>query len=74
MILSGQTARMATQFSELNTQTGARAPLASAVMALARPNGITEGAIATKNFVTYWDAEAPVGGVNADRTSFHIER
>ena len=38
------------------------------------PNGIIEGVVATKNFVTYWDAEAPVGGVNADRTSFHIER
>jgi len=38
------------------------------------PNGITEGVIATKNYVTYWDAEAPVAGVNADRTSFHIER
>jgi len=37
------------------------------------PAGITEGVIATKNYVTYWDAEAPVAGVNADRTSFHIE-
>jgi hypothetical protein len=36
-------------------------------------SGIVEGVIATKNYVTYWDAEAPVGGVNADRTSFHIE-
>src|SRR5262249_12470095 len=36
------------------------------------PNGITEGVIATKNDVTYWDAEPPVAGVNADRTSFHI--
>jgi len=37
------------------------------------PDGISEGVIATKNFVTYWDEEAPVAGVNADRTSFHIE-
>ena len=37
------------------------------------PAGISEGVIATKNYVTYWDAEAPVAGVNADRTSFHIE-
>ena len=37
------------------------------------PNGIIEGVIATKDFVTYWDAQAPVAGVNADRTSFHIE-
>ena len=38
------------------------------------PDGITEGIIATKNFVTYWDVEAPVDGINANRTSFHIER
>ena len=37
------------------------------------PNGIVEGVIATKGYVTYWDAEAPVAGVNTDRTSFHIE-
>jgi len=37
------------------------------------PDGIIEGVIATKNYVTYWDAEAPVAGVNADRTSFHIQ-
>ncbi|HYT76775.1 MAG TPA: hypothetical protein VEL79_18615 [Vicinamibacterales bacterium] len=36
-------------------------------------DGIVEGVIATKNYVTYWDAAAPVGGVNANRTSFHIE-
>jgi hypothetical protein len=37
------------------------------------PAGIVEGVIATKNFVTYWDAEAPVALVNTNRTSFHIE-
>ncbi len=37
------------------------------------PAGITEGVIATKNEVTYWDAEAPMAGVNANRTGFHIE-
>ena len=36
-------------------------------------DGIVEGVIATKNFVTYWDAAVPVGGVNANRTAFHIE-
>jgi hypothetical protein len=36
------------------------------------PDGITEGIIATKNFVAYWDVEAPVPGVNANLTSFHI--
>jgi len=37
------------------------------------PPGIVEGVIATKDFVTYWDAGAPAPGVNANRTSFHIE-
>lgn len=36
-------------------------------------DGIVEGVIATKNFVTYWDAAVPVGGVNENRTIFHIE-
>jgi hypothetical protein len=35
--------------------------------------GIVEGVIATKNYVTYWSAEPPAPGVNANRTSFHIE-
>jgi hypothetical protein len=36
------------------------------------PNiGIVEGVIATKDHVTYWDAQAPVGGVDANRTLFH---
>lgn len=36
------------------------------------PNGIVEGVIASKGVETYWDAQAPVGGVNANRTIFHI--
>lgn len=35
-------------------------------------DGIVEGVIATKNFVTYWDAAVPVAGVNENRTSFHV--
>jgi hypothetical protein len=34
--------------------------------------GIVEGVIATKDHVTYWDAQAPVAGVDANRTLFHI--
>ena len=37
------------------------------------PAGIVEGVIATKDFVTYWDAQAPTGGVDANRTIFHFE-
>jgi hypothetical protein len=35
--------------------------------------GIVEGVIATKGFVTYWDAAVPVAGVNENRTVFHIQ-
>jgi hypothetical protein len=38
------------------------------------PNGIVEGVIATKDYETYWDAEAPVAGVDKNRTIFHIEK
>jgi hypothetical protein len=36
------------------------------------PDGILEGVIATKGFVTYWNAQTPVGGVDANRTLFHL--
>ena len=38
------------------------------------PAGIQEGVIATKNFVTYWTAQSPAPGVNANRTSFHVRQ
>jgi len=37
-------------------------------------DGIVEGVIATKNYLTYWDAAVPVGGVNENRTIFHFEQ
>jgi hypothetical protein len=36
------------------------------------PDGIVEGVIATKGFVTYWNAEAPLPTVNANRSVFHL--
>jgi hypothetical protein len=38
------------------------------------PNGIVEGVIATKNYVTYWDAAAPPPNVDENRTIFHVTR
>jgi hypothetical protein len=38
------------------------------------PDGIQEGIIATKGYVTYWTNEAPVAGVDKDRTLFHLLR
>jgi len=37
------------------------------------PNGIVEGVIATKDYVTYWDAAPPLPGVDANRTQFHVQ-
>lgn len=38
------------------------------------PNGIAEGVIATKAFVTYWSANPPLPGVNLNRTVFHVTK
>ncbi len=38
------------------------------------PAGIQEGVIATKDFLTYWTAQPPAPGVNANRTAFHVRQ
>ena len=38
------------------------------------PDGIQEGVIATKDFVTYWSAQAPLPNVDANRTIFHVRQ
>jgi hypothetical protein len=38
------------------------------------PDGIEEGIIATKGFVTYWTGEVPVPGVDENRTIFHVRQ
>src|SRR5712691_1438848 len=38
------------------------------------PAGIVEGVIASKGFVTYWDAEPPTPTENKNRTAFHVMR
>jgi hypothetical protein len=38
------------------------------------PDGIEEGVIATKGFVTYWTGEVPVPGVDENRTIFHVRQ
>ena len=38
------------------------------------PDGIQEGVIATKDFVTYWTGEVPVPGVDKNRTLFHVRQ
>jgi hypothetical protein len=36
------------------------------------PPGIFEGIATTKGFKTYYTVQAPVGGVDANRTIFHV--
>jgi hypothetical protein len=38
------------------------------------PNGILEGVIATKDYVTYWNGELPAPGVDTNRTLFHVTK
>jgi hypothetical protein len=38
----------------------------------ASPPTIFEGITASKSFVDYWNREAPVGGIDGNRTLFHI--
>ncbi len=36
------------------------------------PDSVFEGITASKGFVDYWNREAPVPGIDASRTLFHI--
>jgi hypothetical protein len=38
------------------------------------PNGIFEGVIATKGYVTYWNGELPTATENKNRTLFHVRQ
>ena len=40
--------------------------------AYAAPPSIFEGITASKGFVDYWNRVAPVGGVDGNRTLFHV--
>jgi hypothetical protein len=53
---------------------GSRGTLGISCHGPGAPDGIVEGVIATKDFVTYWTAEAPPPGVDRNRTLFHVEQ
>jgi hypothetical protein len=38
------------------------------------PDGIQEGIIATKGYLTFWTIESPVAGADGDRTLYHLLR
>jgi hypothetical protein len=51
---------------------GSEGVLGIGCMGPGAPMGIQEGVIATKGYFTYWTREAPVAGVDKDRTLFHL--
>jgi len=40
----------------------------------AAPNGSCEGIAVAEGYVTYYNVAAPAGGLDADRTIFHVRR
>ena len=53
---------------------GARGTLVvSCALAGLAPKSVFEGVTASKDFVDYWNREAPVAGIDENRTNFHIE-
>ncbi len=52
---------------------GSRGILVVSCHLVGTPNSVFEGITASKGFVDYWNREAPVPGVDANRTTFHVE-
>ena len=72
MIDDGQTsAGLAVLRVEYND--GERGILVVSCHLVGTPDSVFEGITASKGFVDYWNREAPVPLVNADRTVFHIQ-
>lgn len=51
---------------------GSRGLLTISCDLVGTPDGVFEGITATKGFVDYWNREAPVPGVDGNRTNFHV--
>jgi len=51
---------------------GERGVLTVSCHLMGTPDTVFEGITASKGFVDYWNREAPVAGVNGNRTAFHI--
>lgn len=51
---------------------GSRGVLTVSCELVGTAHAVFEGVTATKGFVDYWNREAPVPGVDADRTNFHV--
>ncbi len=51
---------------------GSRGILVVSCHLVGTPDSVFEGITAPKGFVDFWNREAPAGGVDANRTVFHI--
>src|SRR4029077_2054055 len=51
---------------------GSRGLLTISCDLVGTPDGVFEGITVTKRFVDYWNREAPVPGVDGNRTNFHV--
>lgn len=51
---------------------GSRGVLTVSCSLVGTPSGVLEGVTATKGFVDYWNRQAPVAGVQGNRTNFHV--
>jgi len=71
-LIGGGTRANGTAVLRINYSDGGEGVLGVGCHGPGAPGGIVEGVIATKDFVTYWNAQAPVGGVDANRTLFHV--
>lgn len=55
-----------------HTRTEAKGLSVVSCSLVATPDSVGDGITATKGSVNFWNREAPVPGVDADRTLFHI--
>ncbi len=59
-------------FVTIQYSDGSPGVLAVSCDLLGTPDSVFEGIRVSKGFVDYWNGTAPVGGVNGNRTNFHI--
>jgi hypothetical protein len=59
-------------FVTIQYSDGSPGVLAVSCDLLGTPESVFEGIRVSKGFVDYWNGTAPVGGVNGNRTNFHI--
>src|SRR5262249_21410860 len=67
-----ETVRAGLAVFEIHYDADTGGPLVVSCHLMGPPDAVFEGITATKDFVGFWNREAPANGVNANRTAFHI--